>query len=97
MFPKQVQHISQEKGEEDLPEGVMSVSLLKHQVTFSLVSVPQLFCLFWRPSSLHDSMFFYVSKKMALAWMLSKENSSHCLGGILADDQVISYFSTLFS
>jgi len=24
---------------------------------------------------------------MALAWMLSKENSSHCLGGILADDQ----------
>jgi hypothetical protein len=39
-------------------------------------------------------MFFYVSKKMALAWMLSKENSSHCLGGILADDQVISYFST---
>jgi len=48
-----VQHISQEKGEEDLPEGVMSVSLLKHQVTFSLVSVPQLFCLFWRPSSLH--------------------------------------------
>ncbi|RLM74922.1 putative ATP-dependent helicase C17A2.12-like [Panicum miliaceum] len=49
-------HISQEKGEEDLLEGVMSVSLLKHQ-------------------------------KMALAWMLSKENSSHCLGGILADDQ----------
>jgi len=48
-----VQHISQEKGEEDLPEGVMSVSLLKHQVTFSLVSVPQLFYLFWRPSSLH--------------------------------------------
>jgi hypothetical protein len=51
------------------------------------------------------SMFFsYVSKKIALAWMLSKENSSHCPGGILADDQVIfisylislavSYFTT---
>ncbi|CAL5025298.1 unnamed protein product [Urochloa decumbens] len=50
------QHIGQEKGEEDLPEGVLSVSLLKHQ-------------------------------KIALAWMVSKENSTHCSGGILADDQ----------
>ncbi|RLM66307.1 putative ATP-dependent helicase C17A2.12-like [Panicum miliaceum] len=56
VYEEALKHISQEKGEEDLPEGVMSVSLLKHQ-------------------------------KMALAWMLSKENSSHCLGGILADDQ----------
>jgi hypothetical protein len=31
---------------------------------------------------------------MALAWMVSKENSSHCAGGILADDQVISDFLT---
>jgi hypothetical protein len=31
-------------------------------------------------------------KKMALAWMVSKENSSHCAGGILADDQVMSDF-----
>ena len=46
------------KGGRDLPEGVMSVSLLKHQVTFSLVSVPQLFCLFWRPSSLHVLFYF---------------------------------------
>ncbi|TVU43058.1 hypothetical protein EJB05_09494 [Eragrostis curvula] len=26
-------------------------------------------------------------QRMALAWMVSKENSSHCAGGILADDQ----------
>jgi hypothetical protein len=34
----------------------------------------------------------YVSKKIALAWMVSRENSTHCAGGILADDQVIYYF-----
>ncbi|KAG2645036.1 hypothetical protein PVAP13_2KG394400 [Panicum virgatum] len=51
-----MQHISREKREDDLPEGVLTVPLLKHQ-------------------------------KMALAWMVSKENSSHCAGGILADDQ----------
>ncbi|XP_062184169.1 helicase-like transcription factor CHR28 isoform X2 [Phragmites australis] len=56
VYEEALQHISQEKKEEDLPEGVMSVSLLKHQ-------------------------------KIALAWMISKENSSHCPGGILADDQ----------
>ncbi|CAN6236338.1 unnamed protein product [Urochloa humidicola] len=56
VYEEALKHINQEKGEEDLPEGVMSVSLLKHQ-------------------------------KMALSWMLSKENSSHCRGGILADDQ----------
>jgi len=32
--PNCVQHIQQEKREEDLPEGVLSVSLLKHQVPF---------------------------------------------------------------
>jgi len=31
-------------------------------------------------------------QKIALAWMVSRENSTHCSGGILADDQVISYF-----
>ena len=32
----------------------------------------------------------YILQKIALAWMLQKENRSlHCLGGILADDQVI--------
>ncbi|RCV35545.1 hypothetical protein SETIT_7G248400v2 [Setaria italica] len=56
VYEEALKHIIQEKREEDLPEGVMSVSLLKHQ-------------------------------KIALAWMLSKENSSHCSGGILADDQ----------
>uniref|UniRef100_A0ACD5UUY2 Uncharacterized protein n=1 Tax=Avena sativa TaxID=4498 RepID=A0ACD5UUY2_AVESA len=56
IYEEALQHISQETKQEDLPEGVMSISLLKHQ-------------------------------KIALAWMLSKENSSHCPGGILADDQ----------
>jgi hypothetical protein len=35
---------------------------------------------------------FNAGQKMALAWMVSKENSSHCAGGILADDQVVSDF-----
>ncbi|KAL6844536.1 hypothetical protein ACP4OV_026209 [Aristida adscensionis] len=56
VYEEALKHINQEKREENLPEGVMSVSLLKHQ-------------------------------KIALAWMISKENSSHCQGGILADDQ----------
>lgn len=56
IYHEALKHISQERREEDLPEGVMSISLLKHQ-------------------------------KIALSWMLSKENSSHCPGGILADDQ----------
>ncbi|RLN35333.1 putative ATP-dependent helicase C17A2.12-like isoform X1 [Panicum miliaceum] len=56
VYREALQHISRDKGEDDLPEGVLTVPLLKHQ-------------------------------KMALAWMVSKENSSHCAGGILADDQ----------
>ncbi|CAL5086998.1 unnamed protein product [Urochloa decumbens] len=56
VYHEALQHISREKREDDLPEGVLTVPLLKHQ-------------------------------KMALAWMVSKENSSHCAGGILADDQ----------
>ncbi|XP_047078604.1 helicase-like transcription factor CHR28 [Lolium rigidum] len=56
VYQEALQHISRDGTEDDLPEGVLSVSLLKHQ-------------------------------KMALAWMVSKENSSHCAGGILADDQ----------
>uniref|UniRef100_J3M1N6 Uncharacterized protein n=2 Tax=Oryza brachyantha TaxID=4533 RepID=J3M1N6_ORYBR len=56
VYDEALKHISQEILEEDLPEGVMSISLLKHQ-------------------------------RIALAWMISKENSSHCSGGILADDQ----------
>ncbi|KAM0852429.1 hypothetical protein ACQ4PT_051745 [Festuca glaucescens] len=56
VYQEALQHISRDRTEDDLPEGVLSVSLLKHQ-------------------------------KMALAWMVSKENSSHCAGGILADDQ----------
>ncbi|KQK18942.1 helicase-like transcription factor CHR28 [Brachypodium distachyon] len=56
VYQEALQNISLDKKEDDLPEGYLSVSLLKHQ-------------------------------KMALAWMVSKENSSHCAGGILADDQ----------
>ncbi|KAM3190506.1 hypothetical protein ACQJBY_068533 [Aegilops geniculata] len=56
VYQEALQNISLDKREDDLDEGVLSVSLLKHQ-------------------------------KMALAWMVSKENSSHCAGGILADDQ----------
>ncbi|KAJ1267542.1 hypothetical protein BS78_07G064500 [Paspalum vaginatum] len=56
VYQEALQNISREKREDDLPEGVLTVPLLKHQ-------------------------------KMALAWMVSKENSSHCAGGILADDQ----------
>lgn len=56
VYQEALQHISREKREDDLPEGILTVPLLKHQ-------------------------------KMALAWMVSKENSSLCAGGILADDQ----------
>ncbi|EPS68824.1 chromatin remodeling complex subunit, partial [Genlisea aurea] len=51
-----VQNLHAPKAEVDVPQGLMSVSLLRHQ-------------------------------KIALAWMLSKESSGLCLGGILADDQ----------
>ncbi|AQL02939.1 Helicase-like transcription factor CHR27 [Zea mays] len=33
------------------------------------------------------SVLLFKHQKIALAWMLSKENCSHCRGGILADDQ----------
>ncbi|PWZ39791.1 Helicase-like transcription factor CHR27 [Zea mays] len=33
------------------------------------------------------SVLLLKHQKIALAWMLSKENCSHCRGGILADDQ----------
>uniref|UniRef100_A0A0D9ZR51 Uncharacterized protein n=1 Tax=Oryza glumipatula TaxID=40148 RepID=A0A0D9ZR51_9ORYZ len=56
VYDEALKQISQETTEENLPEGVMSISLLKHQ-------------------------------RIALAWMVSRENSSHCSGGILADDQ----------
>ena len=38
------------------------------------------------------SVLLLKHQKIALAWMLSKENCSHCPGGILADDQVTSHF-----
>nr|AMP82929.1 LRR receptor-like serine/threonine-protein kinase [Catalpa bungei] len=56
VFQAAVQDLHQPKVEATLPDGLLSVSLLRHQ-------------------------------KIALAWMLSKESSGLCLGGILADDQ----------
>ncbi|OEL30921.1 Helicase-like transcription factor CHR28 [Dichanthelium oligosanthes] len=85
VYQEAVQHISREKREDDLPEGVLTVSLLKHQVYESCQT------FFYMPVSyMLDFMFLthlYCLKKMALAWMVSKENSVHCAGGILADDQ----------
>ncbi|KAL7586262.1 hypothetical protein Lser_V15G36865 [Lactuca serriola] len=51
-----LQDLNQKLPEVDLPEGLLSVSLLRHQ-------------------------------KIALAWMIQKEKSVACSGGILADDQ----------
>lgn len=48
------------------------------------------FFLFLVPCSFVWS--FPLLKKMALDWMLFREKSSHCAGGILADQQVISDF-----
>ncbi|KAI3472979.1 hypothetical protein Pfo_030030 [Paulownia fortunei] len=56
VFQAAVQDLHQPKVEATLPDGLLSVSLLRHQ-------------------------------KIALAWMLNKESSGLCLGGILADDQ----------
>ncbi|CAA0830604.1 SNF2 domain-containing protein / helicase domain-containing protein / zinc finger protein-related [Striga hermonthica] len=56
VFRAAVQDLRQPTLEANLPEGLLSVPLLRHQ-------------------------------KIALAWMLSKESSGLCLGGILADDQ----------
>ncbi|XP_074274154.1 helicase-like transcription factor CHR28 isoform X1 [Silene latifolia] len=56
IYQAALQDLSQPKKELDLPEGVLSISLLRHQ-------------------------------KIALCWMVQKESTVHCLGGILADDQ----------
>ncbi|KAK8955748.1 hypothetical protein KSP40_PGU009663 [Platanthera guangdongensis] len=56
IYQEALQNLAQPKLEDDLPEGLMTISLLKHQ-------------------------------KIALAWMIQKEKSVHCAGGILADDQ----------
>jgi hypothetical protein len=90
-----MQNISREKSEDDLPEGVLAVPLLRHQVhpymgpciTLDYVSIP--FSAGYHVPYIH---LILDCKKMALAWMVSKENSSHCAGGILADDQVMSDF-----
>lgn len=51
-------------------------------ITLDYVSIP--FCAGYHVPYIH---LILDCKKMALAWMVSKENSSHCAGGILADDQ----------
>ncbi|KAK9691466.1 hypothetical protein RND81_09G198600 [Saponaria officinalis] len=56
IYQAALQDLSQPKKELDLPDGVLTISLLRHQ-------------------------------KIALCWMVQKESTVHCLGGILADDQ----------
>ncbi|CAK9311503.1 unnamed protein product [Citrullus colocynthis] len=57
IYQAALEDLNQPKQEATLPDGLLSVPLLRHQ-------------------------------KIALSWMLQKENKSlHCLGGILADDQ----------
>ncbi|WOK98893.1 helicase-like transcription factor CHR28 [Canna indica] len=56
IYQEALQNLAQPTLEDDLPEGLLSVPLLKHQ-------------------------------RIALAWMVQKEKSTHCSGGILADDQ----------
>lgn len=56
VFQAAVQDFHQPSTEYNFPDGLLTVSLLKHQ-------------------------------KIALGWMLAKESSDLCLGGILADDQ----------
>ncbi|CAA2960840.1 helicase-like transcription factor CHR28 [Olea europaea subsp. europaea] len=56
IFQAALQDLHQPKTEANVPDGILTVSLLRHQ-------------------------------KIALAWMLQKESSTNCLGGILADDQ----------
>uniref|UniRef100_A0A804NMM3 Uncharacterized protein n=1 Tax=Zea mays TaxID=4577 RepID=A0A804NMM3_MAIZE len=90
VYQEALQNISREKSEDDLPEGVLAVPLLRHQVhpymgpciTLDYVSIP--FSAGYHVPYIH---LILDCKKMALAWMVSKENSSHCAGGILADDQ----------
>ncbi|XP_076882624.1 helicase-like transcription factor CHR28 [Bidens hawaiensis] len=56
VYREALQHVNQPLNEADLPDGLLSVSLLRHQ-------------------------------KIALSWMIQKESSPTCAGGILADDQ----------
>ncbi|XP_073138962.1 helicase-like transcription factor CHR28 isoform X2 [Henckelia pumila] len=56
VYQAALEDLHQPKDFAELPDGILSVSLLRHQ-------------------------------KIALAWMLKKESSGLCLGGILADDQ----------
>lgn len=85
-----LQDLNQPKVEATLPVGLLSVPLLRHQVLLLLL-------FFWSTLifPLFDSEIsgtkvkYYIFQKIALAWMLQKETTSlHCLGGILADDQV---------
>ncbi|XP_042376321.1 helicase-like transcription factor CHR28 [Zingiber officinale] len=56
IYHEALQNLDQPQIEDDLPDTLLAVPLLKHQ-------------------------------KIALAWMVQKENSVYCAGGILADDQ----------
>ncbi|WOL07214.1 hypothetical protein Cni_G15952 [Canna indica] len=56
IYQEALQNLAQPRLEDDLPDGFLTVPLLRHQ-------------------------------KIALAWMVHKEKSTLCAGGILADDQ----------
>lgn len=81
------QDLGQPKLEDDLPKGLLSVSLLKHQVSLLAGLFSYSICFVYN-NLLRDIYVIDVSKKIALAWMVQKEKSVYCAGGILADDQV---------
>lgn len=78
------QDLNQPKVEARLPEGLLSVSLLRHQVYLCYFKISFYFVVI-----VCVLTTTFLLKRIALAWMLQKETGSvHCSGGILADDQV---------
>lgn len=80
-----LQDLNQPKTEIDLPPGILSVPLMRHQV-LSCFNVT----IYWPLKLVCVQCTEYCCfQKIALAWMFQKETTSlHCSGGILADDQV---------
>ena len=78
-----LQDLNQPKTEIDLPPGILSVPLMRHQVLSCFIVT-----IYW-PLKLVCVVNTVAFQKIALAWMFQKETTSlHCSGGILADDQV---------
>ncbi|CAD6262148.1 unnamed protein product [Miscanthus lutarioriparius] len=95
VYKEYLQSIHREYREQDLPEGLMSVPLYKHQTINIFFTGPLIFYKYDKADSKPSSQiencqtFCDMLRKdlMALDWMLFRENSSHCAGGILADEQ----------